>query len=50
MARVRLRHLLKAFGWIGLALVRREAPPTTSVAVGEHGLSGEIVELPFGQG
>jgi folate-binding protein YgfZ len=34
------------FGWIALALVRREAPPGSAVSVGD-GLSGEIVELPF---
>ncbi|HYB30455.1 MAG TPA: glycine cleavage T C-terminal barrel domain-containing protein [Solirubrobacteraceae bacterium] len=34
------------FGPIGLALVRREAPPGTAVAVGE-GLAGEVTELPF---
>jgi folate-binding protein YgfZ len=35
------------FGPIGLALVRREAPPGTAVAVGEAAISGKIVELPF---
>jgi folate-binding protein YgfZ len=35
------------FGWIGLALVRREAAPGTTVAVGEDGLPAEVVELPF---
>jgi len=35
------------FGWIGLALVRREAPPGTTVAVGDDGVRAEIVELPF---
>jgi len=34
------------FGWIGLALVRREAPPGSSVMVGE-GVEAEVVELPF---
>jgi folate-binding protein YgfZ len=34
------------FGPIALALVRREAPPGTTVAVGE-GLAGEVTELPF---
>jgi len=34
------------FGWIALALIRREAPPGTAVSVGE-GLEGEVVELPF---
>jgi folate-binding protein YgfZ len=35
------------FGWIGLALVRREAPPGTTVAVGDDGVRAEVVELPF---
>jgi tRNA-modifying protein YgfZ len=34
-------------GPIALALVRREAEPGTSVSVGEHGASAEVVELPF---
>ena len=33
-------------GWIALALVRREAPPGSDVAVGD-GLGAEVVELPF---
>jgi folate-binding protein YgfZ len=35
------------FGPIALALVRREAPPGTSVAVGQAGTTAEVVELPF---
>jgi len=35
------------FGPIGLALVRREADPGASVAVGDTGTSGRVVELPF---
>jgi folate-binding protein YgfZ len=35
------------FGPIGLALVRREAEPGTTVAVGEHGASALVGELPF---
>jgi len=35
-------------GWIALALVRREAPPGSTVTVGEDGASAEVVELPFG--
>jgi len=35
------------YGPIGLGLVRREAEPGASVSVGEHGVSAEIVELPF---
>jgi tRNA-modifying protein YgfZ len=34
-------------GPIALALVRREAEPGASVSVGEHGTSGEVLELPF---
>jgi folate-binding protein YgfZ len=34
-------------GPIGLALVRREAPPGSTVSVGEHGASAEVLELPF---
>lgn len=34
-------------GPIALALVRREAPPGTVVAVGADGVTAEIVELPF---
>jgi tRNA-modifying protein YgfZ len=34
------------FGPIGLALVRREAPPGTTVSVGD-GLTAEVIELPF---
>jgi folate-binding protein YgfZ len=34
-------------GVLGLALVRREAAPGDTVAVGEHGLTAELLELPF---
>ena len=34
------------FGWIALALLRREAPVGSTVAVGD-GVSGEVVDLPF---
>ncbi len=34
-------------GTIGLALVRREAAPGDTVAVGEHGAAAELCELPF---
>jgi tRNA-modifying protein YgfZ len=34
-------------GPIGLALIRREAEPGATVAVGEHGTSAEVLELPF---
>jgi tRNA-modifying protein YgfZ len=36
-----------ALGPIALALVRREAELGATVTVGEHGLSAEVVELPF---
>jgi len=36
-------------GPIALALVRREAPPGTTVAVGESGASAEVLELPFAE-
>jgi folate-binding protein YgfZ len=35
------------FGWIGLALVRRESPPGTTVSVGDGGGHAEVVGLPF---
>jgi folate-binding protein YgfZ len=34
-------------GTIALALVRREASPDDTLAVGEHGATAELVELPF---
>lgn len=34
------------FGWIALALVRREAPLGAAVSLGD-GIAGEVVELPF---
>jgi folate-binding protein YgfZ len=34
-------------GWIALALVRREAAPGSVVTVGQDGVTGEVVELPF---
>ena len=34
------------FGWIALALVRREAPPGSRVMIGE-GAEAEVLELPF---
>jgi tRNA-modifying protein YgfZ len=36
------------FGEIGLALVRREAPPGSDVLVGDHGVAAIVTELPFG--
>jgi folate-binding protein YgfZ len=37
-----------AFGPVGLAIVRREAEPGTTLAVGEDGVTAEVVALPFG--
>jgi folate-binding protein YgfZ len=37
------------FGWIGLALVRREAPPGTSLVVGTDRVRADVVDLPFGR-
>jgi folate-binding protein YgfZ len=37
-----------ALGPIGLAILRREAEPGTTLAVGEDGVTGEVVALPFG--
>jgi folate-binding protein YgfZ len=37
-----------SFGPIGLALVRREAPPGSHVIVGPDEIEGVVVELPFG--
>ncbi|HEX4753934.1 MAG TPA: folate-binding protein [Solirubrobacterales bacterium] len=37
-----------ALGPIGLAIVRREAEPGTQLAVGEDGVTAEVVALPFG--
>ena len=37
-----------AFGPIGLAILRREAEPGTELAVGEDGVTAEVVALPFG--
>jgi folate-binding protein YgfZ len=39
--------LSPANGPIGLALVRREAEPGSTVSVGGDGLGGEVIELPF---
>jgi folate-binding protein YgfZ len=37
-----------ALGPIGLAIVRREAEPGAQLAVGEDGVTAEVVALPFG--
>jgi folate-binding protein YgfZ len=39
--------LSPTLGPIGLALIRREAEPGTTIAVGEHGASAVVSELPF---
>ena len=36
-----------AFGPIGLAIVRREAAPGETVAVGDSGVTAEVVDVPF---
>jgi tRNA-modifying protein YgfZ len=40
--------LSPALGPIGLAILRREAEPGATVAVGEDGVTAEVVALPFG--
>ena len=40
--------LSPALGSIGLAILRREAEPGATVAVGEDGVTAEVVALPFG--
>ncbi len=35
------------FGPVALGLVRREAPPGSTVSVGQTGATAEVVELPF---
>jgi folate-binding protein YgfZ len=47
VGRVSSVALSPRFGPIALALVRREAPLGSLVAVGERGAQGEVVELPF---
>jgi folate-binding protein YgfZ len=37
-----------ALGPIGLAILRREAEPGATVAVGEDGVTAEVTDLPFG--
>lgn len=37
-----------AFGPVGLAILRREAEPGATLAVGEDGVTAEVVALPFG--
>jgi folate-binding protein YgfZ len=36
------------FGWVGLALLRREAEPGSELTVGEASARATVVELPFG--
>jgi len=40
--------LSPALGRVGLAILRREAEPGATVAVGEDGVTAEVVALPFG--
>jgi folate-binding protein YgfZ len=40
--------LSPAFGPIGLALIRREAEPGSTLAIGDSGATATVVELPFG--
>ena len=37
-----------AFGAIGLAILRREAGPGSELAVGEDGVTAQVVDVPFG--
>jgi folate-binding protein YgfZ len=37
-----------AFGPIGLAILRREAEPGSELAVGEDGVTAQVVDVPFG--
>jgi folate-binding protein YgfZ len=37
-----------AFGSIGLAILRREAEPGAELAVGEDGVTAQVVDVPFG--
>jgi folate-binding protein YgfZ len=47
VGRVTSATLSPTFGPIGLALVRREAEPGTTIAVGDTDVTAEVVELPF---
>ncbi|HEY3828423.1 MAG TPA: glycine cleavage T C-terminal barrel domain-containing protein [Solirubrobacteraceae bacterium] len=40
--------LSPTYGPLGLALIRREAEPGTTVSVGAHGVTGTVLEPPFG--
>ncbi|MDQ6744983.1 MAG: folate-binding protein [Actinomycetota bacterium] len=48
VGRVASTTLSPRLGPLALALVRREAPPGTAVAVGVAAVPAEVVELPFG--
>jgi folate-binding protein YgfZ len=48
VGRVGSAALSPAFGAIGLAILRREAEPGAALAVGEDGVTAEVVALPFG--
>jgi tRNA-modifying protein YgfZ len=50
VGRVGSAVLSPRLGPIALALVRREAAPGSTVSVGEHGASAEVLELPFPAG
>jgi folate-binding protein YgfZ len=47
VGRIGTAALSPARGPIALAIVRREASPGDTVAVGDHGAEAEVVELPF---
>ena len=47
VGRVATAVVSPAHGPIALAIVRREATPGATVAVGENGVTAEVVELPF---
>ncbi|MDQ2629510.1 MAG: folate-binding protein [Actinomycetota bacterium] len=48
VGRVGSAALSPALGPVGLAIVRREAEPGATLAVGEDGVTAEVVALPFG--
>jgi folate-binding protein YgfZ len=47
VGRIGTAALSPVLGPIALALIRREAEPGATVSVGEHGVTAEVVELPF---
>jgi tRNA-modifying protein YgfZ len=48
VGRVGSAALSPALGPVGLAILRREAEPGATVAVGEDGVTAEVVAVPFG--